>query len=121
MAVIRHPACGEAIHRRNHLVERDPAVAPGDLPQSVFGTLQAFRRDAETAVGVQAVAEELSFPNRGGGAFLPMGLSGSRACRGVGGGANCSMSRISYRGYRFPSDIIQRAVWLYFRFILSFR
>ena len=31
------------------------------------------------------------------------------------------MSRISYRGYRFPPDIIQYAVWLYFRFTLSFR
>src|SRR3989442_1557108 len=31
------------------------------------------------------------------------------------------MNRISYRGYRFPPDIIQRAVWLYFRFTLSFR
>src|SRR6266480_2107102 len=30
------------------------------------------------------------------------------------------MGRISYRGYRFPPDIIQRAVWLYFRFTLSF-
>src|SRR5205823_7944642 len=49
------------------------------------------------------------------------GLSGSRACRGVGDGASCSMNRISYRGYRFPPDIIQRAVWLCFRFALSFR
>jgi putative transposase len=31
------------------------------------------------------------------------------------------MSIISYRGYRFPPDIIQRAVWLYFRFTLRFR
>src|SRR5438876_7906633 len=31
------------------------------------------------------------------------------------------MSRISYRGHRFPPDIIQRAVWLYFRCTLSFR
>src|SRR5881227_2509725 len=31
------------------------------------------------------------------------------------------MSKISYRGYRFPPDIIQRAVWLYFRFTLSLR
>ena len=30
------------------------------------------------------------------------------------------MSRISYRGYRFPPEIIQRAVWLYFRFTLGF-
>jgi putative transposase len=26
-----------------------------------------------------------------------------------------------YRGYRFPPDIIRHAVWLYFRFGLSFR
>ena len=27
----------------------------------------------------------------------------------------------SYRGYRFPSEIISQAVWLYHRFTLSFR
>jgi putative transposase len=27
----------------------------------------------------------------------------------------------SYRGCRFPSEIISRCVWLYFRFCLSFR
>jgi putative transposase len=27
----------------------------------------------------------------------------------------------SYRGYRFPAEIISRCVWLYFRFCLSFR
>jgi putative transposase len=26
-----------------------------------------------------------------------------------------------YSGYRFPPDIIQRAVWMYLRFTLSFR
>jgi len=26
-----------------------------------------------------------------------------------------------YRGYRFPAEIIAHAVWLYFRFHLSFR
>jgi putative transposase len=31
------------------------------------------------------------------------------------------MSTISYRGYRFPPDIIQHSVWLYPRFTLSFR
>jgi putative transposase len=31
------------------------------------------------------------------------------------------MSKISYSGYRFPPEIIQRAVWLYYRFTLSFR
>ena len=28
---------------------------------------------------------------------------------------------LSYHGYRFPSDIISHAVWLYHRFCLSFR
>ena len=27
----------------------------------------------------------------------------------------------SYRGYRFPHEIISHAVWLYHRFCLSFR
>ncbi len=27
----------------------------------------------------------------------------------------------SYHGYRFPPDVIAHAVWLYFRFSLSFR
>src|SRR3954469_765743 len=29
--------------------------------------------------------------------------------------------RSPYRGYRFPAEIIAHAVWLYFRFHLSFR
>ncbi len=32
-----------------------------------------------------------------------------------------SMPTPSYRGYRFPSEIISHAVWLYHRFCLSFR
>ena len=31
------------------------------------------------------------------------------------------MKKISYSGYRFPPDVIQRAIWLYVRFSLSFR
>src|SRR5918997_432559 len=31
------------------------------------------------------------------------------------------MLPISYSGYRFPPDIIQRAVWMYLRFTLSYR
>src|SRR5215475_11746446 len=31
------------------------------------------------------------------------------------------MTTISYSGYRFPSVIIQQAIWLYSRFTLSFR
>jgi hypothetical protein len=31
------------------------------------------------------------------------------------------MTKISYRGYRFPPEIIQHAIWLYIRFTLNFR
>ncbi|MDP2620323.1 MAG: IS6 family transposase [Hyphomicrobiales bacterium] len=31
------------------------------------------------------------------------------------------MTKTSYRRHRFPAEIIQRAVWLYFRFPLSYR
>jgi transposase-like protein len=31
------------------------------------------------------------------------------------------MQKISYHRHRFPSEIIQHAVWLYFRFPLSYR
>ena len=31
------------------------------------------------------------------------------------------MAEISYRRHRFPSDVIQHAVWLYLRFTLSYR
>ena len=31
------------------------------------------------------------------------------------------VTKISYSGYRFPSEIIQQAIWLYVRFTLSFR
>ena len=31
------------------------------------------------------------------------------------------MRKINYSGYRFPSEIIQHAIWVYFRFTLSLR
>jgi putative transposase len=31
------------------------------------------------------------------------------------------MSSLSYRRHRFPIDVIQQAVWLYFQFPLSLR
>ena len=31
------------------------------------------------------------------------------------------MIKISYSGFRFPPEIIQRTIWLYVRFTLSFR
>jgi transposase-like protein len=31
------------------------------------------------------------------------------------------MNPISFKHHRFPADVIRYAVWLYFRFTLSFR
>ena len=31
------------------------------------------------------------------------------------------MARLSFKRHRFPPDVIRHAVWLYFRFTLSFR
>jgi transposase-like protein len=31
------------------------------------------------------------------------------------------ITKICYSGYRFPPEIIQKAIWLYIRFTLSFR
>jgi putative transposase len=31
------------------------------------------------------------------------------------------MKPIPYKRHRFPADVIRQAVWLYFRFTLSFR
>jgi hypothetical protein len=44
-----------------------------------------------------------------------------RACGVAGGQVPKGMTKISYKGYRFPPEIIQQAIWLYVRFTLSFR
>jgi hypothetical protein len=31
------------------------------------------------------------------------------------------MTKIGYKGYRFPPEIIEKSIWLYLRFTLSFR
>ena len=44
-----------------------------------------------------------------------------RACGLAGSSVVKGMKKISYKGYRFPPEIIHQAIWLYFRFTLSFR
>jgi transposase-like protein len=44
-----------------------------------------------------------------------------RACGLAGGSVAKGMKKISYKGYRFPPEIIQQAIWLYVRFTVSFR
>jgi transposase-like protein len=43
------------------------------------------------------------------------------ACGVACGSLAKGMTKISYKGYRFPPEIIQQAIWLYLRFTLSFR
>jgi hypothetical protein len=40
---------------------------------------------------------------------------------GMIGGMTTAPSSPSYKGYRFPAEIISHAVWLYYRFSLSYR
>src|ERR671916_1107403 len=44
-----------------------------------------------------------------------------RSSHGMPVGVSAGMAAPTYSGYRFPSDVIQRAVWMYLRFTLSFR
>src|ERR1700719_4770744 len=41
------------------------------------------------------------------------------ACGPAGGSVAKGMKKISYRGYRFPPEIIQQAIWLYLPFTLN--
>jgi predicted HTH domain antitoxin len=44
-----------------------------------------------------------------------------RACGILSSRLAKRMKKISYRGYRFPPEIIHQAIWLYLRFTLSLR
>jgi putative transposase len=52
----------------------------------------------------------------GAGVVTPL-----RTCGSAGGSVAKGMKKISYRGYRFPPEIIHQAIWLYLRFTLSLR
>jgi hypothetical protein len=61
------------------------------------------------ASGVRARVLSLVLPSVG--IVTPL-----RACGPAGGSVAKGMKKISYRGYRFPPEIIQQAIWLYLRF-----
>src|SRR6202011_3992142 len=44
-----------------------------------------------------------------------------RACGLAGGQVARGMKKISYKGYRFPLEVIQQAIWIYVRYTLSIR
>ena len=54
--------------------------------------------------------------------YLPCGWEDRRVARSeVGGAGLVGVEAPSYRGFRFPGEIISHGVWLYYRFSLSFR
>jgi transposase-like protein len=56
-----------------------------------------------------------------GRSYLEGAVTANRACALACGSVAKGMKKISYKGYRFPAEIIQQAIWLYLRFTLSFR
>jgi hypothetical protein len=74
--------------------------------------------------GVTSVELAAAVSNAGGLGIIPCG----RHCQLVGhpvAWQSCGMdtlpTTIKYKNHRFPVEIISHAVWLYFRFCLSFR
>lgn len=43
------------------------------------------------------------------------------ACREREGDSVETEAAVPYKGFRFPAEVISHAVWLYYRFLLSFR
>src|SRR5262249_9725827 len=70
MTEIRYRSAQVGICLADHLRQADRPIAFGDPAQAILGALQALRRDAESAVGAQPVAEKLAFLDRGNGALL---------------------------------------------------
>ena len=80
-----------------------------------IGHRDIIDRDAVARPEIQAILRGLERRDR---AALSRRLG---TCDLLGGPVARRMKKIDYDGYRFPPAIIQQAVWLYFRFTLSFR
>ena len=66
-------------------------------------------------------SDQRAFKNVPWGSWLISGrglVTPLLACGPAGGSVAKGMKKISYRGYRFPPEIIQQAIWLYLRFTL---
>src|SRR5260370_38011537 len=80
------------------------AAAPGPIG---FTTSQTSTAMGSTATPSAASTRGTALSRRPGG------------CGSFGRPVANRMKRISYSGYRFPTEIIQQAIWLYLRFTLS--
>jgi putative transposase len=108
-------------------------MAPDDArEQLITGDRKRTERSARGAEPKRAGAAGRSSCNRKSAAPWPRrGPGGAVTITAIGDrhviddpsapGDRLRMSIVSYRRYRFPPEIIQHAVWLYFRFPLSYR
>ena len=111
-----------------------PGVAPARSPSRINGVLSAVRGMVVHAVAAGAapaglvsllyeVADDRDLPEAG---HRQLGramrcLEGSTGCSGWGRAGLVEAVAPSYKGFRFPVEIISHCVWLYHRFPLSFR
>ena len=129
-----------AAHMRaggNHKHTTVPEHMPSSHRRYAGWTIERIRVDARligpaTASLCELILEQRPHPEQGFRACLgivrlagPHGAEGIvtplLACGPAGGSVAKGMKKISYRGYRFPPEIIQQAIWLYLRFTLSLR
>ena len=102
---------------------RDGAPLAGPRTGSVSG-LVITAHDVlvfQSAFDANLVGLVIDFFDRGCVPGRPNGIvTPLRDCDWSGGSISRAVQKISYDGYRFPPEIIQRAIWLYLRFTLSF-
>ncbi len=90
--------------------------APGSRVKDKMGELEARKGELEALLEHAREEPVLLHPNMAEGAVTDNWLVSAVSCEQLP-----AMNKISYRRHRFPAEIIQRAVWLYFRFPLSYR
>jgi hypothetical protein len=95
---------------------RSECRQPTSIPSCVFLAGARHHQWPKTAATHRPDIDASDAAAAGRGIVTPL-----RACGPAGGSVAKRMKKISYRGYRFPPEIIQQAMWLYLRFTLSFR
>ena len=105
----------------------DTPVDEGQVRELATGTFLDAKRNAIFIGGTGTGKTHLCIAvastvirTRARGRFFGL-VTSIRTCGPAGGSVAKGMKKISYRGYRFPPEIMQQAIWLYLRFTLSLR
>ena len=112
------PACVRAalapLVRQLHVLDQEIACSDRTIAAMARGDERARR--LMTIPGLGPVTASAMAASVQDGVVTPV-----RTCGSAGGSIAKGMKKISYRGYRFPPEIIHQAIWLYLRFTLSLR